>query len=163
MLRHYINNLVYHQYTYFQYSYILFLVQLQLLKLQYYFNFLGGTLYPFQKLILIHKLSSHWKFLSGNQKYYFHLVFLPTIIFPYFFYIFQCMSQCILDNIHNLINIFGNLFILGIHHIFSLFIVLTSYNRFLVLVFVGVSWMGVMHGVYFCAGLCHSYTCLRER
>ena len=72
------------------------------------------------------------------------------------------MSQCILDNIHNLIITFGNLFILGIHHKFSLFNVFVSYNQFLVLVFVGVSQMGVMHGVCFCAGLCHSHTCLRE-
>ena len=65
------------------------------------------------------------------------------------------MSQCILDNIHNLINIFGIYLFWGYNtfSMFSLFIVLTSYNRFLVLVFVGVSRMGVMHGVYFCAGL----------
>ena len=75
------------------------------------------------------------------------------------------MSQGILDNTHNLIIIYGIYLFWDTYHLsmFSLFNVLVVlYNRFLVLVFVGVSQMGVMHGVYFCAGLSYSYTCLRE-
>ena len=46
---------------------------------------MGGTLYPFQKLIFIHKLSSLLEILFGNHKYYF-----PYYISTYnYFYTFS--------------------------------------------------------------------------